>query len=76
MEASLVCVPADSMAMVRSLGGNSTMADTRARMHARQAMHELQSEYFDRQMRDDDDELAYRDRVCLLGAGPGAERAC
>jgi hypothetical protein len=56
MEASLVCVPADSMAMVRSLGGNSTMADTRARMHARQAMHELQSEYFDRQMRDDDDE--------------------
>jgi phage head maturation protease len=44
LECSLVSVPADSAAMVRSLGGNSDrqiVADIRARMWTRQRMHEL-----------------------------------
>jgi phage head maturation protease len=46
LECSLVSVPADSAAMVRSLGGNHNrqiVADIRARMWTRQRMHELEN---------------------------------
>jgi phage head maturation protease len=49
LECSLVSVPADAAAMVRSLGGNSDrqiVADVRARMMARERMHELQNAVF------------------------------
>jgi hypothetical protein len=54
LEASLVCVPADSLASIRSLGGSERHADriarmlTRERMHARQmAQSRLQALYDD-----------------------------
>lgn len=41
MEASLVCIPADGMASIRSLSlGGGTIADIVARMECRQRMHE------------------------------------
>jgi len=46
LECSLVSVPDDSAAMVRSLGGNSDrqiVADVRARVWTRQRMHELEN---------------------------------
>jgi len=38
LEASLVCVPADADASIRSLGGGNRVSDTRVRMMARQRM--------------------------------------
>jgi phage head maturation protease len=55
VECSLVSVPADSAAMVRSLGGGhdrQIVADIRARMWTRQRMHELENAV----MGDGDDE--------------------
>jgi hypothetical protein len=52
LEASLVCVPADASASIRSLGGGDKHADVRARMlarqtiSARQAMYEAQARVF------------------------------
>jgi phage head maturation protease len=50
LEASLVCVPADNSAMVRSLGGDDSadFAATRARMLSRQRMVERMSAAFRR----------------------------
>ena len=42
LEASLVCVPADSSASVRSLGNRNSIGDVRARMDARQRMQTRQ----------------------------------
>ena len=53
LEASLVSVPADSAAMVRSMGGKTgrqVVADARARMAARQRMVERQSRQLAREM--------------------------
>jgi hypothetical protein len=51
MEASLVCIPADGLASVRSLGGGAnTIADIVARMGARMRMYDRMQEV----MRDDD----------------------
>jgi phage head maturation protease len=52
LEASLVCVPADASASIRTLGGGDKHADVRARMlarqtiSARQAMYEAQARVF------------------------------
>ena len=55
LEASLVCVPADKTASVRSVGGGGRHVNNaltgermliRTRMHARQAMHNRQSAAF------------------------------
>jgi phage head maturation protease len=49
LECSLVCVPAESTASVRSLGGDHHTGDiaerilVRTRMHARQPMHDAQA---------------------------------
>jgi phage head maturation protease len=48
LEASLVLVPADDSASIRSLGGGNPIADVRARMVARTRMMARQSQYDDR----------------------------
>jgi hypothetical protein len=50
LEASLVCVPADADASIRSLGGGNSIADIRARMLGRQNLADVRSRMLARQL--------------------------
>jgi phage head maturation protease len=49
LEASLVCVPADNLATIRSLGRNDFISDIRARMYARQKVTDIRARMMSRQ---------------------------